>query len=120
MSWRDEFLPKPSSTPVPEQPAPTRRPLRVGELLAILLAINGRTDGCLPVMDYEAKEPRDVKLLTPGVVQAAQALPDPPPWATQLDVTPSGDGWLAVTDPTTSQIHEIRREDAPHAWRKRR
>jgi len=104
---------------------PERRPLCVDQLRAVVAALDGHGDGTVTWTDRVQIEKRyeDVvrieRVLDEATVAELREMPAGQPWRAVSDARQVGDGWIAVTDPTTGEVHEIRAADATHVWRAR-
>lgn len=62
-------------------------------------------------------EPEGVRPMSVSELsELARQTPGDAPWKTEINARSVGDGWLAITDPTTGEEHEILAHDAHSAW----
>lgn len=101
----------------------TGMPLRVSDLVAVVRVIDQDGDGTIPVVSWEqgadkrwTHVTRSVRVLTASQVEDARQIDPEGGWRVRVAVRRAGEGWLAVTDPLTGEVHEIQAQDAPFAW----
>jgi hypothetical protein len=132
MSWADQRARLLADGPIaPSDPPSTAeapavesktRILRVDELRAVVAVLDGRGDGTATWTDRVLieKKHQDVerteRVLPPEVVAELRRMPAEQPWRTRSDARKVGDGWLAVADPETGDVHQIRATDATAVW----